>query len=77
MGWLPLVGNHCVYLLQKTFEGNATYVKRIPVVVTGLAVDGFPILKNKHSGVTYGTASVGIQPRSHPDANEVGVYVTY
>lgn len=77
MAWLPLVGSRCVYLAQKTFEGNAAYVKRRPVIVTGLALDGFPILNDKHSNVTYGTASIGIRPRSLPDANEVDVYVSY
>ncbi len=76
-GWQPLVGSHCVYLKKKTFEGNTEYVKRIPVIVTGLALDGFPILKNKQTGVVFGTASVGIRERSSPDANEVNVYVTY
>ena len=76
-GWRPLVGLHCVYLQQKTFEGNPNYIKRIPVIITAFASDGYPRLKNKQTGNTYGTASVGIRPRSHPDANEFGVYVSF
>ncbi len=76
-GWRPLVGLHCIYLQQKTFGGNTNYVKRIPVIITGFATDGYPILKNKHTGVSYGTASIGVRPRSHPDADEVEVYVSY
>lgn len=76
-GWMPLLNLHCVYLTQKVFAGNPNYVKRIPVKIIGFASDGYPILKNRQSGVTYGTGSIGIRPRSHPDANEVDVYVSY
>jgi hypothetical protein len=76
-GWRPLLGLHCVYLLQKTFGGSSQYIKRISVKIIGFATDGYPILKSKQSGVTYGTASVGVRPRSHPDADEFDVYVSY
>jgi len=76
-GWMPLIGKHCIYLKPKTVNGNVTYIKRISVMITAYASDGYPILKSNASGVTYGTASVGIRPRSHPDANEVDVYQSY
>jgi len=76
-GWMPLVGKHCIYLKPKTVAGNTTYVKRISVQIMAFASDGYPILKSKQSGVTYGTGSIGIRPRSHPDANEVDVYVSF
>lgn len=76
-GWRPLVGLHCVYLQQKTFGGNSQYIKRRNVIITGFASDGYPILLQKQSGEVYGTASVGVRPRSHPDADEFDVYVSY
>lgn len=76
-GWLPLVGLHCVYLEQKTVSGNIMYVKRTSVKIIGFASDGYPILRCRQSGVTYGSASVGVRPRSTPDSNEVGVYVSF
>lgn len=76
-GWRPLLGLHCVYLLQKTFGGSSQYIKRISVKIIGFATDGYPILKSMQSGVTYGSASVGVRPRSHPDADEFDVYVSY
>jgi hypothetical protein len=76
-GWIPRLNSRCVYLQQKTFDGNDTYVKRIPVKITDFAADGFPILTNKQSGVVFGDSTNGIQPRSAPDADEVGVYVSY
>ncbi len=76
-GWRPLLGLHCIYLEQKTFGGSSQYIKRRPVKIIGFASDGYPILLQKQSGVQYGTASVGIRPRSHPDADEFDVYVSY
>lgn len=76
-GWIPQLHARCVYLKQKTFGGNPNYVKRIPVKIIDFAADGYPMLKCKVSGQTYGTLSVGIRPRSHPDANEVDVYVSF
>lgn len=76
-GWRPTLGNHCTILIQKTFDGNSTYIKRRSVLITGFASDGYPILTCKQDGTVYGTASVGIRPRSHPDANEFDVYVSY
>lgn len=76
-GWRPVVGNHCTILLRKTFEGNTEYVKRRSVKIIGFASDGFPILLCRQDGTQYGTASVGIRPRSHPDADEYNVYVSF
>lgn len=77
MAWIPRLLSRCVYLQLKTVDGNASYVKRIPVKITDFAADGFPILTNKQSGVVFGDSTNGIQPRSHPDADETGVYVSY
>lgn len=72
-----LVNRHVAYLQQKTVGGNANYVKRRPGTVTALAADTNPRIRVRHNGETYGNASVGVPPRSAPDANEVAVYVKY
>lgn len=72
-----LVQKHVAYLQQKTVGGNANYVKRRPGTVTALAADTNPRIRVRRTGEAYGNASVGVPPRSAPDANEVSVYVRY
>lgn len=56
-----------------------TYIKangkRRPVVVTGVAADGNPILRVRHFGETYGNASVGVAPRLTTTDHTTGVYL--
>lgn len=74
---MPAEGRHCVYLQQKTVNGNASYIKRRPCVILGIALDGNPYLRVRHTGETYGNSTTGIAPRSSVDANESGVYVAF
>lgn len=71
-GWIPKVGRHCVYLQQKTFDGNTQYVKRRPAIITGVTGSNVD-LRVGHSGETYSN----VPPRTDPDANDVDVYVSY
>ena len=60
MAWIAKTNRHCVYLQQKTVNGNANYVKRRPAVITGLASDTNARLRVRRSGEVYGNASTGI-----------------
>lgn len=63
MAWVPKVRRHVAVYVLKTVAGNANYVKRRPGVITGIATDGAPIIRVRHTGETYGTAAVGV-PRN-------------
>jgi len=71
-GWLPKVGRHCIYLQQKTVGGNTQYVKRRPAIITAVAGVNVTV-RIVHSGETY----AGVVPRTDPDSNSVGIYVSY
>lgn len=77
MAWAARVNRHVTYLQQKTVGGNANYAKRRPAVITGMAVDGAPRLRVRHSGEVYGNATNGVVRRTNPDANTASVYVSY
>lgn len=76
-GWIPRVNAHCVYLQQKTVNGNATYIKRRPCIITDFALDGNPILRVRHTGEVYGDATNGVPRRTDPDSNLPDMYVSY
>lgn len=72
MAWLPKVGRHCVYLQPKTVGGNTAYVKRRPAIITSVSAPNVNI-RVVHSGETYSNVS----PRTDPDSNSTGIYVSY
>jgi hypothetical protein len=70
--WKPKTNRHACYYLQKTATNPlgtviTNYIKRRPVVITGLATDTNPRLRVRHYTVpsteTYGSAGVGIVRR--------------
>lgn len=73
MAWVKKVNRHCAYLQQKTVGGNAQYVKRRPAVITALGIGNLVNLRVRRSGETY----ANVDQKLIPDADTVGVYVSY
>lgn len=73
MTWVKKVNRHCAYLQQKTVNGNAAYVKRRPAIITALGAGELVTIRVRHSGETY----ANVDRKTDPDANTVGVYVSY
>lgn len=72
MGWQAKVGRHCTYLQLKTVNGNAAYVKRRPAIITAVAAPNVTV-RVGHSGETY----ANVTPRTDPDSNSTGIFVSY
>lgn len=73
MAWVKKVNRHCTYLQQKTVGGNTQYVKRRPAVITALGIGNLVNLRVRRSGETY----ANVDQKLIPDADTVGVYVSY
>lgn len=73
MAWERKVNRHVAYLQQKTVGGNTQYVKRRPAVITALGAGQLVNIRVLHTGETY----TNVDRKVDPNADTVGVYVSY
>jgi len=73
MAWVRKVNRHCVYIQQETVDGNTTYVKRRPAIITALGAGELVNIRVGHSGETF----TNVDRKFNPLDNTVGVYVSF
>jgi len=73
MAWVRKVNRHCAYIQQETVDGNTTYVKRRPAIITALGAGELVNIRIGHSGETF----TNVDRKFNPLDNTVGVYVSF
>ena len=73
MAWERKVNRHVAYLQQETVGGNTTYVKRRPAVITALGAGQLVNIRIRRTGETF----TNVDRKMDPNADTVGVYVSY
>jgi hypothetical protein len=66
------VKRHVTYYKKTTVGGVANQIKLRPAIITGVAADGAPILRVKHTGEVYGNGTNGVPARVN--ATDFSVY---